>query len=38
MTDGLTLSMNCPQCGGALSTSEGEKSANCPYCKFFFYV
>jgi len=38
MTDGLTFSMNCPQCGGALTTAEGEKSANCPYCKSLLYL
>jgi len=38
MTDGLTFSMSCPQCGGALSTAEGEKSSNCPYCKSLLYL
>jgi hypothetical protein len=38
MSDGLTLSMNCPQCGGALSTAEGEKVANCPYCKSILFL
>ncbi len=29
---GISLSMNCPHCGGALSVDEGSKTTSCPYC------
>jgi DNA-directed RNA polymerase subunit RPC12/RpoP len=29
---GISLSMSCPNCGGALSASEGAHYASCPYC------
>lgn len=29
---GISLSLNCPMCGGALSLEEGSKTTSCPYC------
>jgi hypothetical protein len=29
---GISLSMNCPMCGGALSLEEGSKTTTCAYC------
>ncbi len=29
---GISLSLSCPHCGGALSLDEGAKTASCPYC------
>lgn len=29
---GISLSLNCPMCGGTLSLEEGSKAASCPYC------
>ncbi len=29
---GISLSMNCPMCGGALSLDEGSKTTTCAYC------
>ncbi|MCD1296021.1 hypothetical protein CUJ83_13540 [Methanocella sp. CWC-04] len=28
----ITLSMNCPSCGGTLSIEEGSRLTSCPYC------
>jgi hypothetical protein len=38
MADGIQFSMGCPQCGGALQSPEGEKVANCPYCRSLLYI
>jgi hypothetical protein len=35
---GITLSMNCPTCGGAVSVQEGEKLASCPYCSLMLAI
>ncbi|HEY3272255.1 MAG TPA: hypothetical protein VGJ92_00760 [Methanocella sp.] len=29
---GISLNMNCPNCGGALSLNEGAHYTSCPYC------
>jgi hypothetical protein len=29
---GISISMNCPACGGTLSLEEGERTISCPYC------
>jgi hypothetical protein len=29
---GISVSMNCPSCGGSLSIEEGSKTTSCPYC------
>jgi hypothetical protein len=29
---GISISMNCPRCGGTLKFSEGAEMASCPYC------
>ena len=29
---GISLSMSCPNCGGALNMDEGAKFTSCPYC------
>lgn len=29
---GISLSMNCPNCGGSLNVAEGVKFTSCPYC------
>lgn len=35
---GITLSMNCPSCGGAVSVSEGVRMASCPYCSLLLSI
>lgn len=35
---GITLSMNCPACGGAVSVQEGTDIASCPYCSLLLSV
>jgi hypothetical protein len=34
----ITVSMNCPKCGGALSLEEGAKTTTCPYCYLLLEV
>jgi hypothetical protein len=34
----ITLSMNCPACGGAVSVQEGTDIASCPYCSLLLSV
>ncbi len=29
---GISISLNCPMCGGALSLAEGDRMTSCPYC------
>ena len=29
---GISLSLSCPHCGGALSVDEGATTTSCPYC------
>lgn len=29
---GISLSLNCPHCGGTLSVEEGARTTSCPYC------
>jgi hypothetical protein len=35
---GITLSMNCPMCGGAVSVPEGEEITSCPYCSLLLSI
>lgn len=35
---GISVSMNCPNCGGTLSLEEGSKTATCPYCSILLEV
>lgn len=35
---GITLSMNCPSCGGAVSVDEGARMASCPYCSLLLSI
>jgi hypothetical protein len=35
---GITLSLNCPSCGGAVSVQEGASIASCPYCSLLLSV
>jgi hypothetical protein len=35
---GITLSMNCPTCGGAVSVQEGAKIVSCPYCSLLLSI
>lgn len=34
----LTVSLNCPACGGVLSALEGEKVVNCRYCGSTLFI
>jgi hypothetical protein len=35
---GISVSMNCPKCGGALSVDEGSKTTTCPYCSLLLEI
>lgn len=35
---GISVSMSCPNCGGALSIEEGSKTTTCPYCSMLLEV
>ncbi len=35
---GITLSMNCPTCGGAVAVQEGARVASCPYCSLLLSI
>ncbi|MCD1296075.1 hypothetical protein CUJ83_13815 [Methanocella sp. CWC-04] len=34
----ISISMNCPSCGGALSIEEGSRTTSCPYCSSLLAV
>lgn len=34
----LSVSLNCPACGGAISVLEGENILNCQYCKSTLFI
>lgn len=34
----LSVGLNCPSCGGAITIQEGESSVNCEYCGSTLYV
>lgn len=34
----ISVGLNCPTCGGAISVAEGEDVVNCPYCSSTLYV
>lgn len=34
----ISVGLNCPACGGALSVAEGENTAICQYCNSTLYV
>jgi hypothetical protein len=36
--DGISLGISCPSCGGALSVSEGTKTASCQYCNALIWL
>ncbi len=38
MGDRISVGLNCPSCGGAISVSEGESSLNCRYCGSTLYI
>ena len=38
MSGQLSVGLNCPSCGGAISVSEGESSLNCRYCGSTLYI
>ena len=38
MAEGISLNLSCPSCGGAISTGEGIKSTNCPYCETLLWL
>lgn len=35
---GISISMSCPACGGALSVEEGSKTTSCPYCSLLLAI
>jgi hypothetical protein len=35
---GITLSMSCPSCGGAVSVPEGARITSCPYCSLMLAI
>lgn len=35
---GISLSMNCPSCGGAVSIEEGWSTLSCPYCNLLLAI
>jgi hypothetical protein len=35
---GISVGLNCPVCGGAISVEEGESTINCQYCGSLLYV
>jgi len=35
---GISVSMNCPNCGGTLSLEEGSRTTTCPYCTMLLEV
>ncbi len=38
MSDRLSVGLNCPSCGGAISVTEGESTTNCRYCGSTLYI
>ncbi len=34
----ISVGLNCPTCGGAISIAEGENAVNCPYCSSVLFV
>lgn len=38
MSDGISVGLNCPACGGAISVSEGEDTVSCPYCSSALFI
>jgi len=36
--EGLTVSLNCPACGGAVKMQEGESALNCQYCGSTLFI
>lgn len=35
---GISIGLNCPTCGGAISIAEGESVVNCQYCSSTLFV
>ncbi len=31
--EGISLNLNCPSCGGSVSSVEGQRTIACPYCQ-----
>ncbi len=38
MPDGISVGLNCPACGGAISIAEGENVVICQYCGSVLYA
>jgi hypothetical protein len=38
MTDGISLNLNCPSCGGTVESVEGQRATACPYCQSLLYI
>lgn len=38
MTEGISLNLSCPSCGGAVESVEGQRSIACPYCQSLLYI
>lgn len=38
MTEGISLNLSCPSCGGAVTSVEGQRTIACPYCHTLLHV
>jgi hypothetical protein len=38
MTEGISLNLSCPSCGGSVTTIEGERAVVCSFCQSLLYV
>ena len=38
MTDGISLNMSCPSCGGTVTSVEGQSAMKCSYCRSLLYI
>ncbi len=36
--EGISLNLNCPNCGGTVTSVEGQRTTSCPYCKSLLYI
>jgi hypothetical protein len=37
-SEGITVNLNCPSCGGTVDTEEGARAIACPYCESLLYI
>ncbi len=36
--EGISLNLNCPNCGGTVTIVEGQRTTSCPYCRSLHYI